>query len=53
MLNAILYQQECKTVTKRETTVYPHDDKKYLDTKLTISNDFENELWSKLSVGAE
>lgn len=39
--------------SQRETTVHPHDDKKYLYTKLTISNDFENELWSKLSVGAE
>lgn len=39
--------------SQRETIVYPHDDKKYLYTKLTISDDFENELWIKLSAGAE
>lgn len=42
-----------KNAKQSQTIVYPHDDKKYLYTKLTISNDFENELWSKLSVGAE
>lgn len=36
--------------SQRENTVYPHDDKKYLYTKLTVSNDFDNKLWAKLSV---